>query len=120
MLELCFDRGDLTPHVVLCLAACSSHCQTCIDENNDGVMVCSTCYSYYKLNAGQCAACPANCLECSESNGAMVCSRCMVQNVLMDDKTCGREYPNEKTFNNRVKHCVAAHSVLASNCVGLF
>ncbi|KAK2172834.1 hypothetical protein NP493_925g02012 [Ridgeia piscesae] len=67
---------------------CPTHCQTCTDVKKDGVMVCDTCSFYYQLNDGQCAACPPNCLECSESNGAMVCSKCQSHHVMMDDKSC--------------------------------
>ncbi|KAI0209770.1 hypothetical protein LSAT2_005508 [Lamellibrachia satsuma] len=67
---------------------CSSYCATCTDEKKDGVMVCDTCNPHFELNDDVCAACPANCLECSESNGAMVCSTCKSHYVVMDDKTC--------------------------------
>ena len=58
-------------------------------------MECDTCKSTFVISGsddGVCAACPANCLECSQSNGAMVCSTCENKYVLMDDKTCSGKY----------------------------
>ena len=69
------------------------------------MMVCAMCNVHFELNDGVCAACPANCLECSEKIGAMVCSKCENQYVVMDDKTCSGEYQSTAALRVSEHRC---------------
>ena len=77
-------------------------------------MECDTCKSTFVISGsdgGICAACPANCLECRESNGAMVCSKCKHQYVVMDDETCSGEYQSIVALKVSERHCTKSIGV---------